>query len=506
MVKVVIFDDEILVLDAVQDLIDWARWELTLVGTATNGIDALELIEDHQPDIILTDIRMPGLDGLTLIEKINKIVPSTYCIIMSGFNEIEYYKKAIQLDVIDYLEKPITIERIENCLDKAMKKIQANNELKDLKQKWHDSQSLITAKKVIDILNQDMLTEDQWYEVVGMKASEITGVTVGVCQPNGSFDIEKALMSSRKILDIKTLLVTEGKKTIIIWIQSGDKNQLSDFLAGLTELNVLIGIGATYRHPKDIRRSYVEAQDALKMGGFVKETGIIAFNELDFNHRLSDTLTTLERSIIFSIRSANSESISTLVEKFLNDIKHNNLSPDVMKQECLRLIYLGLEVVKETGVEYTWKKDNYIPHVELEKLNSLDAIEKWLKCHFMEMLDWMKVLRSKQKHISVQKACAYIDKNFSKDISLEEVASIVQMNPSYFSILFKEEVGLTYIKYITKIRIEKAKVMLKEGKSVAEVSEEVGYFNHRYFSELFKKMTGLTPGQFKKQPSSTFII
>ncbi len=122
MVKVVIFDDEILVLDAVQDLIDWARWELTLVGTATNGIDALELIEDHQPDIILTDIRMPGLDGLTLIEKISKIVPSTYCIIMSGFNEIEYYKKAIQLDVIDYLEKPITIERIENCLDKAMKK------------------------------------------------------------------------------------------------------------------------------------------------------------------------------------------------------------------------------------------------------------------------------------------------------------------------------------------------------------------------------------------------
>ncbi len=208
-----------------------------------------------------------------------------------------------------------------------------------------------------------MLTEDQWYEVVGMKASEITGVTVGVCQPNCSFNIEKALMSSRKILDIKTLLVTEGKKTIIIWIQSGDKNQLSDFLAGLTELNVLIGIGATYRHPKDIRRSYVEAQDALKMGGFVKETGIIAFNELDFNHRLSDTLTTLERSIIFSIRSANSESISTLVEKFLNDIKHNNLSPDVMKQECLRLIYLGLEVVKETGVEYTWKKKTIIYHM-----------------------------------------------------------------------------------------------------------------------------------------------
>ncbi|WP_194287352.1 response regulator [Gracilibacillus oryzae] len=504
MIKVVICDDEVIVLDAVQSLIDWNRWGLTLVGTATNGITALELIKKQQPDLVLTDIRMPGLDGFALLEKLNEIESSSYYIIMSGFDEIDYYKKAIQLDVIDYLEKPISIERLEGCLDKAWKKIQTENEIKDLKQKWQDSQSLITEKKMIDLLNQTKLTEQQWNDVAGIKAAEITAVTVGVFRSNSFVEVKKIIRSFRSILDMEIFLVNDGETSVIIWLQYGDSDQLTDFLTALADLNTVIGIGSTYRNPLKIRRTYVEAHEAFKMGEFLEKGGVTAFAELNFSHKISDTLTTLEQNIIFSIRSADSERIDALLEDYLKDIKQNNVSPDVVKQECLKLIFLGLEVMKETGIEYRWKKENFVPYVELENFHSLEAIEKWLKYHFKEMLNWLKELRSKQKHISVQKACTYIDKNYSNDISLEKVASIVKMNPSYFSILFKEEVGLSYIKYITKIRIDKAKLKLKEGKSIAEVSEEVGYLNHRYFSELFKKMTGLTPGQFKKQQKSIF--
>ncbi len=506
MLKAVIFDDEYIVLDVVRTIIDWERWGLTLVGTATNGIDALDMIKEHKPDIILTDIRMPGLNGLTLIEKLNELVPTAQCVIISGFDEIEYYKKAIQLDVVDYLEKPITVERIEKCLDKMLKKIKRRYEFEDLKRKWNDSQNLIAEKKVLDILNQNVFVEEKWDEVIGIKTDEVTAVTVGLFHSNEKSyrDIAQVVTLSKSISNTKVLLVTNGSMQIIIWLQRGDSNQMSDIFVKLGELNILIGIGSTYSDPREIKNSYLQAQDAVRMGKFLKDCGIIQFDELNFNNRLPDTLTALEQDIIFSIRSADSEGVSRLVQKFLKDIKHTNLSPDVVNQECLKLIYLGLEVVKETGVEYRWKEKHLIPHKEIEKLNTFDDIEKWLQNRFNEMLDWMKQLRNKQKHVSVQTACEYIEQNFSKEISLEEVASNVKMNPSYFSILFKEEMGITYIKYVTKIRIERAKQMLKEGRNISEVSEEVGYFNHRYFSELFKKTTGLTPGQFKKQLKSTF--
>lgn len=504
MTKVVIFDDEEIVLDGVQTIIDWERWGLTLMGTATNGIDALEIVKKQKPDIIFTDIRMPGLDGLELIEEINRIAPTTQCVIMSGFNEIEYYKKAIQFDVVDYLEKPITVERIEKSLDKMLKKIRATYEFENLKQKWNDSQSLILEKKVLDILNHSEFVQEQWNDLLGINKELICGVRVGVFYSNQSSykDVVELMTVSKSCPDIKMFLVKNGNHRIIIWVQTNHSNRISNILESLTEFNILIGVGTIYREPKNLRKSYLEALDALRMGRFIRDVGIIGFEELNFNNRLPETLTTLEQNIIFSIRSADSDQMLKLLQRFLVDIKQNNLSPDVIKQECLRLIYLGLEVVQETGVKYPIA-NSFIPHKDIEKLNSLDDIEEWLRDRFNEMLNWMKKLRNKQRHRSVQQACAFIEQNFSNDISLELVASKVKMNPSYFSILFKEEVGTTFIKYVTNIRIEKAKERLKQGKSIHDVSEEVGYINHRYFSELFKKNTGLTPGQYRKQSNNT---
>ena len=114
------------------------------------------------------------------------------------------------------------------------------------------------------------------------------------------------------------------------------------------------------------------------------------------------------------------------------------------------------------------------------------------------MMELINSSKKSNKHKAVEKAKEYMEKNYHQDITLQEVADLVGMNPNYFSLLFKEEMGLTYIKYLTKCRMEKAKVMLKEGQKISEVSEKVGYLTYRHFSEVFKKYTGMTPGQFKE--------
>lgn len=252
MIKALLFDDEYIVIEALEALVDWQGLGIELAGTAYDGLSALAKFRDVRPDIVLTDIRMPGMDGLQLIERIMEEAPFTCCIVFSGFNEFEYVKRAIQLGVADYVEKPITETAIEQALRKALK-----------------------ALKTADFL----------------------------------------------------------------YVHGFDRIAEPDAACGETEPS---------------------------------------------------------------------------------------------------------------------------------------------------------------KQAIVQKARRFIEQNVARDISLQETADHVGLNATYFSVLFKEVMGETYIKHLTRYRMELAKELLRKGLKVHEVSERVGYLTHRHFSEVFKKHTGLTPGQFRE--------
>jgi two-component system, response regulator YesN len=122
----------------------------------------------------------------------------------------------------------------------------------------------------------------------------------------------------------------------------------------------------------------------------------------------------------------------------------------------------------------------------------------WFRAQMEKILDWSLEVRQEVKHESVEKACKYLKENYFKDLTLQEVSEYVSLNPTYFSLLFKEEMGQSYIKYLTKLRIEQAKILLREGYKVGDVSEKVGYHSYRHFSELFKKYVGVKPGQYRE--------
>ncbi|CAH1192449.1 HTH-type transcriptional regulator YesS [Paenibacillus allorhizoplanae] len=166
----------------------------------------------------------------------------------------------------------------------------------------------------------------------------------------------------------------------------------------------------------------------------------------------------------------------------------------------LKLLYLALEEARKSGGDKASHiPEDYRPHVEFREMAARGKTTEWFRSQLEMIVGNTIDAREHSRHASVTRARNYMEQNYTRDVTLQEVAEHVGMNPTYFSVLFKEEVGESYIKYVTRIRMELAKTLLSRGLKVNDVSEKVGYHTYRHFSEVFKKYTGYTPGQYKEQ-------
>ncbi|WP_078434882.1 response regulator [Metabacillus halosaccharovorans] len=492
MLKVAIYDDEFIVIEGLRKMVDWSKYGMEVVGTAKDGNSALELFYTERPDIIFTDIRMPGIDGLELVSKVLKEAPETKCIVFSGFNEFEYVKKALKLGVLDYMQKPITIPMIEEALQKIVFQIKKDNEVTELRSRWDENRQELLEKATLELMLGNKEIEAKWRECFGEgEAGQIIGTTV-IAYSGKSFPIDNND-------DYKVVPVWNGSTHLLVFFHLKEKLELfSNQLIIWTEREeVTIGSGQTYERITDLTKSYREALHALRYGRFLDSKGWTRFEDVGTNDKIPENLSAQEEAVLFYMRTGDKEGLLDQLTKYIQWIDLKKLNPDIIESELLKLVYLGLEVVKETGEDI--KQSGYYPQKEIREQTTKDEMIEWLFRQMEMMFDLINGSKKTNKHKAVEKAKKYIESHYNLDITLQEVANVVDMNPNYFSLLFKEEIGLTYIKYLTKYRMEQAKIMLKEGRKISDVSEEVGYLTYRHFSEVFKKYTGMTPKQYKIQ-------
>lgn len=212
----------------------------------------------------------------------------------------------------------------------------------------------------------------------------------------------------------------------------------------------------------------------------------------------SEELLKRKQTLLFSLRTLDQEGLLQKIEEFRRSMVERNIEPEVVKGKMLRLIYLSMEVAKEAKEDTSnlWT-NGYLPHKEVANLHSSWELFEWFKQQMLHIYQWIDNNQKKPKHIAIKRALRFIHLNYHKELSLQEVAEHSNMSITYFSVLFKEQMGESYIKYVTKMRIEHAKKLLKSGAKVNEVSEKVGYYNYRHFSELFKRHVGMTPGHYR---------
>lgn len=493
MLKAVLFDDEPIVIEGLQTIIDWSRFGIMIVGTAGDGVSAMEMFQSEKPDLVLTDICMPGMDGLQLIQGILGQNPETYCIVFSGYNEFEYVKQAIQIGVSDYLEKPIEVENIEKALRKATDQIGKREEVRALKRNYEESKIALLEKAMLDLLlnyrdDQDALRKCN--EQLGTQVDNLAGVTVLACS-------EEFLIGHRQ--DFEVVRIRHGEEFFVVLLHRLPANQAlwEELDQEAEKRNLTIGAGRTCHDLKFIPESGREAKRALRCGRYLYQKGLVGFNDLGELITSPRDLSEREEAVILSLRAGNYAGLMEQIEPFLEWIKSEVVDPEVVEREMIKLLYFALEAAKESKLVIS--EDLFTPHVEIREIHERDEMLAWFRKQFEQIVQSALALREDSKYSTVEQAQLYIESHVSQNLSLQNVARHVGISPSYLSVLFKEVTGETYIKYMTRFRIELAKKLLVAGMKVGEVSEKVGYQTYRHFSEVFKKYTGLSPRQYKKK-------
>lgn len=346
--SLVVIDDEYLVVEGIKAMVDRRKMNYKVVGCAYDGISGLDTIRDKQPDLVITDIRIPGLDGLSLIEAAKEFCPKTLFVVISGYAEFEYARRALCLGVKGYIDKPISIQALQTTLDRL--------------------------------------------------------------EPEVAPDAEKE------------------------------------------------------QAHKEILQEYEKIEAALE-------------------------------NSIQSILQADPTSLHENTEKGFQWIFKIYPEPQDSKREIYKFLCVLSDILLEQSGQV--KKDASVSFQKIEELQTRQEILDYAREIISGIARFMEASQTGSNHRTVLQLLDYIDEHYNQNIGLNELADMVQMNPAYLSVLFKKEVGKSYVKYLTDLRMRHAEEFLLQGKKVSDVSCMVGYSNYRYFCDVFKKHRSMTPYEYK---------
>ncbi len=519
MLKVLIADDEIHICRLIIALVNWEELDMEVIGTAKDGLEALALVQSEKPDILITDIRMPGISGLELIEKVKEVDPKIEVVIISGYAQFDYAQTAIKIGVNDYLLKPISKTDLRDTLVNIGKRCKAINEIatefQKLKQDNKENLQQLHEKMINDFL------EERLYEYDSLKEHYKFDIVDGYLQ---AFYIRlnndnEHLSSSIKLIkqnvekifnkEIKSLCFTAAVYTtdnsfsgLLNYsresreaIRKAIRNFI-DYLESQRDLYgdivYSVGIGNVVENAKEINYSFKNAKNAswerlLEQSGRLFEHVSNNKTEINFDDYLNDFRTKMQKHI----SNNNCEEACLLISNKEHEVlKIKNISGYMIfefAESCLR-VFLELSNSQDASFLYELEKAKNITEL-FEKLSSF--VSNWF-------LNNDKKIRNENSY-PIRIAKQYVLDNYSKNITLEEVSELVGFSVTYFSSIFKKETGEGFAKYVIGVRIEKSKEILQETRiPVAEICELVGYSDLKHFTQTFKKYTNLSPIQYRK--------
>lgn len=523
--SVIIVDDEIHIGVLIKELINWDRLNMECLGIFDNSLLALDFIENNKPDIIITDIRMPQINGLELIRRTKELGGNAHFIVVSGYREFEYAHKALAYGVENYILKPVNQDELNTTLSKIKVEISENSSLtavkNELRRTVEEKEHLIRQnawRKIIDQRNDfelEVANELQggFYQVWDIKLDYVNYDNRESRQDQITLDridqiledslgkfVKEILIHHKSNLHIYCLLnYIENDREVNIESTNLILSELTDYLRGFDQYIVTIGIGRTAKNIEDIRSSLKGAYRAvcnrLRYGAerVIYERDIPEYDD----HVIEKVINQHRSDLMINLDSFNIEGVKAQISVMFSEL----INTDNLDTTCCYLIAESIgniisEKTNEGVTPYQFKEKlvNCIQHcnrfVQLKK-NMLRETERFLK----------KIKEEVEKRSSkpVRQAQSYIENNYREKILLEDVACIVGLNPIYFSTLFKKETGTNFSQYLVNIRLEKAKELLTStNQTIGAIAEEVGYKDIKYFSQLFSKNVGIKPAVYRK--------
>jgi len=534
MSKVMIADDEIKVCQLIQNLVNWADFDMEVVGVAHNGVEAIELIEQLHPDLVITDIRMPGYDGIEMIRRTKEIDQNIDFIIISGYRHFDYAQSAIRYGVRDYLLKPIKKDEFTATLSKmAQRHKEREGQLSVEEALRHRLKSDVDRLRV-SLFNDLLFTAPPtpapfdmnsvntvyhysfskgYFQVIHIKtdlgyrsnaetvkylADKTRQLISSILKPL-CFDAEVVFHSS----DAFCLLnFSEQNKELM-------RKQYKILLGEMTvqsnlfeQLEITIGIGEAVSTLEQVPVSFAAAAAAVEQRLFAGTgkliDGVVASDEKasqslitpEITKRLNTAIEMLDKYSVISIIQDLKAASEAMRPKGAQGLFKNvcDFYRSVLYQLCST--QLPIENESELISEFITNANN---------CGSLEALFESLSTAVENILSQVITDKMQADTRPIRQAKQYIQQNYMQPLSLEEVSHLIGFNTSYFSTLFKKETNKNFLEYITEVRMEMAKEMLRETRmSIAEVCSAVGYSDLKHFTKRFIKHTGIKPTEYRK--------
>jgi Response regulator containing CheY-like receiver domain and AraC-type DNA-binding domain len=525
MIKLLIIDDESDIREGIKCSIDWDKNDILIIGEASNGVEALDVINKTFPDLILVDIRMPLMNGLQLIESLSSTHPYIKAIIVSGYDDFSYAKKALSLGAIDYLLKPCGPDEILEAVLKAKVSIEKYRKETELINKYKidsfENHQFIRNKYLVSLLNEKIIHADPLMDKFDFIDLEISknNFTLMIIRFDNYYDlIEKsavqdiemmkyaAINISQEILRSQYICEVFEYKDDIIALINTDKTtelqaalmeKLKSEIRNCLKTTVSIGISDHCDQINKLHNSYKEAINAVEHKFFTGENSTIYYNHIKNSYLDNKSYPiNLEKQVINTIESGSKEEI----EKNFNAFFKTIIEKDTNKKHLLKVCRTFLFSIYHFVVENNGDGNEIMKEIdelsEATRCSTIDQLNS--EVYKIVLLAYEKLNHNKIGNKFVQNAMDYINDNYDKNIDLETVAKNIYISPSYVSSLFKQVLGINFVDYLHKFRLKKACSLLKDNKLKAyEVAYMVGYNDDKYFSQIFKKYLGLTPSQYR---------
>ena len=533
MLKVLIADDEEKICQLILKLIDWEKLGLEVVATVSNGLDAVRVVESHKPEIIITDIRMPGIDGMELIEKVKELSPDTEAIIISGYRHFEYAQTAIRFGVRNYLLKPIRKDELNETLRKISDAYREKNEQLGSEERVKlilkndagrlragfiaqmaygnpDQENFNSIKDVNGRYHFDF--REGLFQIAGIKFDTI------------EYDEHNMVLLANKVTDIMEQTVDKYCYDSEIYVKCtsiyillnyaqeeqrdikkgirqmfNELKQLSSFMKGL---KVTVGVGKATASVNGIGQSLTDARHMLLQRIILGTGRVIEDQEGDtdvFIH--SETYYQFNRTLERALESLCVMELRTAVYGLKDTLAAVS---GISGHEILKITeevcssYLHYMKSKKIPVE---NEQEFMAEFcrKARDCSDIDKLFGYLASTLCNSFKNVSEAKKAEDNKPIRLAKQYMQENYMNQVTLEDVSAIVGFAPGYFSTLFKKETGMSFLEYLQSVRMEAAKrLLVSDNDGMSVVCEKVGYSDVKYFTRCFVKYTGLRPGEYRK--------
>jgi len=515
MLRVLIVDDEAIVLESVSQVLR-GYFDNIIIETAKNSREGLIKVEQFRPNIIMTDIKMPGMNGLEFIERIRRVNQVVKIIIVSAYDHFEYAKDAVKYGVEDYILKPLSKNKLIEVIMRISEKVALEDDLRNKEldniEKYYQSIQLVESNFFNSILlNRNILKYMPHYrELLEVPFIQGSIVTIEFDKLSTSMESHALNNYNQKLYDCADYLKTyikhqhtsiisnpflnrifvymEGNLDRVFW------NNLAPLIMERFKIRVRIGLG-TVKQIENVTASYTESLLTMR----VLDDAVCSMQDIKSTEATADKFDALKTDLYEAFINRN-KTFKIMLKHFEGEyIKMTNQKVTLEYAEAvlIELMVIMHERSRRTNMQSKHESQTHYL-AELLAQNGLGKLQYFEKV----VTEWFALYAKMQSdtfNALTLSALEQLKKAYTNEISLEQVAGALNVTPQYLSKLFKEDTGFTFKEYLTELRIEESKNLLRLGEiSVKDICFKVGYNDTSYFIRAFKKFEGITPKDYQK--------